>query len=79
MNWVIYNSSESNLILVLEPSAVAYEINPGSKVLAEGTFIETAGCSGEIEIDSNNVITLYLEPGAAVTENQKPAKHAPGW
>ena len=79
MNWIVYNRSKSNMILVLEPSAVAYEIQPGSKVEVEGNFIETRDGFGEIEVNPNNVLSLYLEPGATVLENGRPANRAPGW
>jgi hypothetical protein len=79
MNWIVYNRSESNLTLVIEPSAIAYEICPGSKVMVEGNFIESSGGFGEIEVSSDNTVSLYLELGATVLENGKPPKLAAGW
>jgi len=78
MNLIIYNRSESNLILVIEPIANAYEIQPGSKVAVEGSFIASDGV-GEIEVNSGNSLSLYLEPGASVLENGEPPKPALGW
>jgi len=79
MKLMLYNRSESNLVLAIEPSAVAYEVSPGSKILVEGNFIEASSDLGEIEIGPNNLISLYLEPGFTASENGKTPKRAPGW
>jgi hypothetical protein len=36
MKLTVYNRSGSTLALIIEPSALAYEIGPGKQVLIEG-------------------------------------------
>jgi len=73
MRWRVYNNEKTAMLLIIEPSAIAFRIEPSDAVDIEGEFITTenvdggsTNCAGEIEIGQENTVTLYMYPGATV-------------
>ena len=77
MKLIIYNRSNSTSLVMLEPIASTYEVEPNTCVTVEGDFIGAPDGYGEIDINSGNHISLYMSLDTTVWKDSELLKPNP--